>query len=93
MSDLTLRPGDLPPTWMHTHLGSVVNYGSTTKVEPSEIPGDAWVLELEDIERDSSRILQRRTFSQRQSKSTKNKFFAGDVLYVDLTPSHGQVMA
>lgn len=92
MSDQSSKQDDLPSSWLHTQLGGVVNYGRTTKVEPSDIPGDAWVLELEDIEKDSSRILQRMTFSQRQSKSTKNKFLAGDVLYGKLRPYLNKVV-
>jgi type I restriction enzyme S subunit len=92
MSNLTIDKNDLPSSWLRTQLGRVVNYGRTTKVEPSDIPGDAWVLELEDIEKDSSRILQRMTFSQRQSKSTKNKFLAGDVLYGKLRPYLNKVV-
>lgn len=92
MSDLTSKQDTLPSSWLHTQLGHVINYGRTTKVEPSDIPGDAWVLELEDIEKDSSRILQRMTFSQRQSKSTKNKFLAGDVLYGKLRPYLNKVV-
>jgi type I restriction enzyme S subunit len=73
-------------------LGTVTNYGRTVKVEPADIPGDAWVLELEDIEKDSSRILQRLTQSQRQSLSTKNRFDAGDVLYGKLRPYLNKVV-
>lgn len=92
MSDLPRKYDDLPSSWLHTQLGRVVNYGRTTKVEPTDIPADAWVLELEDIEKDSSRILQQVTFSQRQSKSTKNKFLAGDVLYGKLRPYLNKVV-
>ncbi len=92
MSDQISEQDDLPSSWLRTHLGRGVNYGRTIKVEPSDIPGDAWVLELEDIEKDTSRILQRMTFSQRQSKSTKNKFFAGDVLYGKLRPYLNKVV-
>jgi type I restriction enzyme, S subunit len=92
MSNLTSDKSDLPSSWLHTQLGQVVNYGRTTKVEPSDIPGDAWVLELEDIEKDSSRLLHRMTFAQRQSKSTKNRFQAGDVLYGKLRPYLNKVV-
>jgi len=73
-------------------LGTVTDYGKTVKVEPADIPADAWVLELEDIEKDSSRILQRLTQSQRQSLSTKNRFAAGDVLYGKLRPYLNKVV-
>ncbi len=83
---------DLPPSWAVTTLGTVTDYGKTVKIEPAGIPGDAWVLELEDIEKDSSRILQRLTQSQRQSLSTKNRFDAGDVLYGKLRPYLNKVV-
>jgi type I restriction enzyme S subunit len=62
------------------------------KAEPTEIPADAWILELEDIEKDTSKLLQSLTFAQRQSKSTKNRFSAGDVLYGKLRPYLNKVL-
>ncbi|WP_305075474.1 restriction endonuclease subunit S [Propionivibrio sp.] len=70
----------------------MVDYGSTTKAEPSQISSEDWVLELEDIEKDSSKLLQRMTFAQRQSKSTKSRFQAGDVLYGKLRPYLNKVL-
>jgi type I restriction enzyme, S subunit len=82
----------LPDTWKACSFGDVVEYGSTIKVEPDAIPSDAWVLELEDIEKDTSKVLQRLTCGQRQSKSTKNRFSAGDVLYGKLRPYLNKVI-
>ena len=76
----------LPTTWIETNLGTVVPYGATVKAEPEDLTPDTWVLELEDIEKDTTKVLQRLTFSVRQSKSTKNRFDAGDVLYGKLRP-------
>jgi type I restriction enzyme S subunit len=67
-------------------LGDVVDYGKTEKAEPDEIADKSWVLELEDIEKDTSRLLARVTFAERKSKSTKNRFETGDVLYGKLRP-------
>lgn len=92
MSEASIKQDDLPTTWALTNLGSVVNYGSTNKAEPHEIADGDWVLELEDIEKDSSRLLQKMTFLQRQSKSTKNHFQAGDVLYGKLRPYLNKVL-
>lgn len=83
---------ELPASWSQCKLGDVVDYGVTQKVEPTDIPADAWVLELEDIEKDTSKVLQRFTFAQRQSKSTKNRFAAGDVLYGKLRPYLNKVI-
>lgn len=76
----------LPSSWLALKLGDVVNYGATIKTEPADIAADTWVLELEDVEKDTSRVLQHLTFAERQSKSTKNQFEAGDVLYGKLRP-------
>ena len=83
---------EIPASWLECTLGDVVDYGATKKAEPSEIPPDAWVLELEDIEKDTSRILTRATFRERGSKSTKNKFKNGDVLYGKLRPYLNKVV-
>ncbi|WP_365742970.1 restriction endonuclease subunit S [Nostoc sp. JL33] len=50
------------------------------------------MLELEDIEKDTSKLLQRLSFAHRQSKSTKNRFTLGDVLYGKLRPYLNKVL-
>jgi type I restriction enzyme S subunit len=82
----------LPSSWEKCRLGDIVDYGSTQKVESDEIPDDAWVLELEDIEKDTSKVLQRVTFAQRRPKSTKNRFAFGDVLHGKLRPYLNKVV-
>ena len=76
----------IPASWAECYLGEAVAYGDVEPVAPADIPSAAWVLELEDIERDSSRLLERLTFGARQSRSAKNRFFEGDVLYGKLRP-------
>lgn len=76
----------LPEGWIALKLGDVIEYGKTHKVEPFELNENIWVLELEDIEKDSSKLLNRLTYKDRGSKSTKNKFKKGDVLYGKLRP-------
>lgn len=83
---------EIPASWLGLTLGDVIDYGKTVKSEPSEIPADAWVLELEDIEKDTSQLLQRLTFAHRLSKSTKNRFAAGDVLYGKLRPYLNKIL-
>ena len=83
---VTDSESELPSTWLSLKLGDVLAYGKTEKAEPEEIAPETWVLELEDVEKDTTRVLQHLTFAERQSKSTKNKFNAGDVLYGKLRP-------
>ena len=83
---VTDSESELPSTWLSLKLGDVLAYGKTEKAEPEEIAPETWVLELEDVEKDTTKVLQHLTFAERQSKSTKNKFNAGDVLYGKLRP-------
>ena len=43
-------------------------------------------MDLEDIEKQTSRLLQKVRFEERKSQSTKSKFKIGDVLYSKLRP-------
>jgi len=79
-------PFELPKSWVWCRLGEITNYGTNLKIEPNEISKDTWVLELEDIEKTTSRLLQKLTFENRNSQSTKNKFVKGQVLYGKLRP-------
>lgn len=83
---------ELPQGWLETTLGTAIDYGTTRKAEPEEIPDDAWILELEDVEKDVSKIIGRLTFGERKSKSTKNRFVKGDVLYGKLRPYLNKVV-
>ncbi|MDR5867459.1 restriction endonuclease subunit S [Halomonas koreensis] len=76
----------LPEGWVETTLGQVVEYGKAEKSTREQVDDDTWVLELEDIEKSSSRMIQRLSFRERHFKSTKNRFKKGDVLYGKLRP-------
>ncbi|NWE38842.1 restriction endonuclease subunit S [Pseudomonas yamanorum] len=83
-------PYDVPANWAWARLGEITNFGTTTKKD--EIPDDAWVLDLEDIEKDTSRLLQKARFYERNSLSEKNSFTKGDVLYGKLRPYLNKVL-
>jgi type I restriction enzyme S subunit len=85
-------PYNLPNNWRWVRLGEIVNYNGAIKVSSSDIPEDAWLLGLEDIEKDTSRIIQHITFKDRISKSTKTKFEKEDVLYGKLRPYLNKVV-
>jgi type I restriction enzyme, S subunit len=79
-------PYELPKGWEWVRLGEVTDYNCRKKVSGDEITPDTWLLDLKDIEKGTSRILYRATFSERQSQSTKSTFHPGDVLYGKLRP-------
>ncbi|MBU6361954.1 MAG: restriction endonuclease subunit S [Chloroflexi bacterium] len=82
----------IPINWEWVRLGNIVDYGSSDKYDSSDIPADAWLLDLEDIEKDTSRLLRRKLFQDSPSKSTKTAFRAGDVLYGKLRPYLNKVI-
>jgi type I restriction enzyme S subunit len=84
------KPFALPHTWAWTRLGEITNFGQTDK--DGEISDTTWVLDLEDIQKDTSVLLQKVRFSERQAKSDKNRFLEGDVLYGKLRPYLNKVI-
>ncbi|MCS0590417.1 restriction endonuclease subunit S [Massilia norwichensis] len=86
------QPWALPEGWAWTRLGSVTNYGDAPKVEFEDVNEDTWVLELEDIEKGTSRLLSKVFARERKFKSTKNGFPAGAVLYGKLRPYLDKVL-
>ncbi|WP_236322072.1 restriction endonuclease subunit S [Aeromonas veronii] len=82
----------IPDSWAATNLGSIVDYGKTQKCELADIDGVTWVVELEDIEKDTSRIISRGYTPARDFKSSKNIFNKGDILYGKLRPYLNKVV-
>jgi type I restriction enzyme S subunit len=85
-------PFALPPTWKWVRIGDVFEYDAGTKRDPMELLQDRWLLELEDIEKDTSSILVRLRVSERTSLSTKSEFEVGDILYGKLRPYLNKVV-
>ena len=73
-------------------MGSVINYGETKAVTYSECDKNLWILDLEDIEKDTSRILCKNRVKDKPFKSTKKTFIKGDVLYSKLRPYLNKVV-
>lgn len=51
---------------MLTTLGEITNYGDSVNVQVDDIDNTDWVLELEDIEKDSANIIQHLTKNDRK---------------------------
>ena len=80
-------PFDIPDTWRWIRLGDCSTYTQRKeKVSPSDIIGDMWSLDLEDIEKGTGRIVQYCKASERKIAGDKVKFYTGQVLYSKLRP-------
>jgi len=85
-------PFDLPSSWAWMRVGWGFQYDAGAKREPSALLPDRWLLELEDIEKDTSVVQSRLTVKDRDSRSTKSEFLAGDILYGKLRPYLNKVV-
>ena len=79
-------PFDIPESWCWCRLGEIVPFGTCKNAEPNEIEEEDWILDLEDIEKDSGKILAFKTKKQIDAKSTKHIFIKGNILYSKLRP-------
>ncbi|MCQ2744576.1 MAG: restriction endonuclease subunit S [bacterium] len=86
-------PYELPQGWEWVKLGDIVNYGSTGTVDNTDnMSKDTWILDLEDIEKESSKLLKRNRLKDKDFNSSKKLFNVGDVLYGKLRPYLDKVL-
>ena len=83
---------DLPDSWAICCLGEICDYGNCINAETDNIDDDAWLLDLEDIEKDTGKVLVRVKKRDRNAASTKHQFHAGQVLYSKLRPYLNKVV-
>ena len=83
---------DLPKSWQWVALCNLFLYDAGAKRHARNLNQKLWLLELEDIEKGSGRLLVRVTVSERESKSTKSEFRVGDILYGKLRPYLNKVL-
>ena len=77
-------PFEVPEGWVWTTLGTISSYGVCQSVQVERINDDAWVLELEDIEKDTGKLLSVKTKRERVAHGTRHSFQSGQVLYSKL---------
>lgn len=81
------KPFDIPESWKWVRFGEVGTYSQRKeKVSVNDITDDMWSLDLEDIEKDSGRIVNVCKASERKISGDKVQFHKGQVLYSKLRP-------
>ena len=73
-----------PSGWVYATLGEISDYGHCVSVPTDEIAETEWVLELEDIEKDTGRLLKKVIKSERAISGSRHVFYKGQVLYSKL---------
>lgn len=86
------KPFLIPNSWIWSQLGFLTNYGVCDKADPQDVLASTWVLELEDVEKSTSKLLKKVTFKERAFKSSKNRFLKNDVIYGKLRPYLDKVL-
>ena len=83
---------DIPDNWALCCLGELCDYGNCNNVEADSITSNAWILDLEDIEKDTGRVIKKIRKTERDFTSTKHSFHEGQVLYSKLRPYLNKVI-
>ena len=80
-------PFEIPETWKWVRLGEVSTYSQTkTKINVAEIETPMWSLDLEDIEKESGKIIRRVMTNERKISGEKIFFKKEQILYSKLRP-------
>ena len=85
-------PFEIPESWEWVRLGAIIDFSKNQSMPSSLIEKSTWVLDLEDIEKDSGKLLRKKKMVDVQSKSDKHIFKKGNVLYSKLRPYLNKVI-
>ena len=85
-------PFEIPESWEWCRLGNLVDFSKSNSVKADKIEASAWLLDLEDIEKDTGKLLEKKRMGNTTSISDKHHFYAGNVLYSKLRPYLNKVI-
>ncbi|MCI6752343.1 MAG: restriction endonuclease subunit S, partial [Selenomonas bovis] len=81
------KPFDIPESWEWVRLGEVSTYGQKiNKIVVENMKPDMWLLDMEDIEKGTGRIIRHKLVKSSMIRGDKAVFHKGDLLYSKLRP-------
>ncbi len=81
------KPFDIPDNWMWVRFGDISTYNNKKeKISANNITENMWSLDLEDIEKESGKIVNICMASERKISGDKVQFYKGQILYSKLRP-------
>lgn len=83
---------DIPEKWEWMRLKQIIDFSKNSSISSEQIPDEAWILDLEDIEKDSGKIIKKKQMREVKAKSDKHTFYQGNVLYSKLRPYLNKVI-
>lgn len=85
-------PFEIPNSWVWVRLEDVCEFNPLSSIEGIDIAFGSWVLDLEDIEKNTGFLLHKKIKSSDNIKSQKNTFNKDYVLYGKLRPYLNKVI-
>ena len=86
-------PFEIPESWTWCRLKDIANYGRMPSLTYKQIQDkNLWILDLEDIEKETSKLIVRNRINNKMFSSSKKKFVKNDVLYGKLRPYLDKVL-
>ncbi|MDE0582896.1 restriction endonuclease subunit S [Planococcus sp. A6] len=79
-------PFDIPENWEWIRIKDITNFGNASTITPEKINAEDWVLDLEEIEKNTGRIIDKKLAKEKSVKSNKYRFSENEVLYGKLRP-------
>lgn len=75
------KPFDIPDSWQWVRLGDVCDYGTSESISSLDMKLGKLLIDLEDIEKNSGRLINKKFFNGTNAKSSKYIFRRKNVLY------------
>ncbi|KAF1117660.1 restriction endonuclease subunit S [Streptococcus agalactiae] len=97
LSDGTIKevevPYDIPASWEWVRLRNISSLSFFPNISGDKIPNYSWVLDMEDIEKETGRLVRKNYKTEKSSYKSNKVYFSKDtVLYAKLRPNLKKVI-